>query len=508
MTQLPTPKTKESLAGYVLSALVALNLLLHLPFLLMEVFGEGDAARLALVSLQLAYHQEGPLQIFQDPIYSAPLYVALLRLGIESGLIHPANIIAWMTTASYIASAVVTAALYIFIFQLSGSNLAASGAGLLLQLNPTFWFNSIYGFPTILAIAFLLLALVLFQSGLAKTRGVVKAALAGSAFILFGAATLVKIDAFLAGVVLYLPVWQSASRREHRLIWLAAMLGLGLGSFGLYSLYTGALLSGQQAFTFYDVWNLRFPFDMTYFLSRANLEIIFRSAGVFSIPAAILASYFLAKDHKLRSALFWIATSALIVVVFWGVREGNSARHNLLPAVFVVMLLALPLATRVSARWGIILAVMCFGNYFILPPQANTTSPSGRLAANSTLLREARLGLHQTGRAISNLQEDKMALIGNGPVQPYYLFEIFRNENYAFLNAQPYPETRLSETHFLYQGKPRAFLWSYYSLPIEEIVRIIHRGYFAIIDDSRAATELEKIMNGDETRWLSIQDVH
>ncbi|HSF81642.1 MAG TPA: hypothetical protein VLA49_10435 [Anaerolineales bacterium] len=507
MKRLSALGNTKSLAGYILVALIALNLLLHLPFLLLNTFGESDAARVALVSLQLAYHQEGPQQVYQDAIYSAPFYIALVRQGLQVGLIRPANIIVWMTITSYVASAVVTAMVFVFIFNLTGSIMAASGAGVLLQLNPTFWFNSLYGFPTILAIAFLFLALIFFQTGLSKTPASLKAIMIGSAFILFLLAILMKIDVFLAGVIFCLPVWRSATKYKLRLIWLAALMGLALGSFWLYSQYTRGLLSNQLASAFYGDWNVKFPIDVGYFFSRDNLEIIFRSAGIFSLPLAAIASPFLAKDQTLRPVLTWISAAALVLVVFWGVREGNSARHNLLPDIFLVMLLALPLSTKLHIRWGVLLVLMCIGNYFVLPPQVGMVAPTGRLATNSILLQEARLNLHNRGRTIANLTEDKVAVIGEGPLQPYYLFEIFRDEDYTYINTQPDPESRIPETLFLHQGQPSSFLWSYDYLPTTEIVRLIERGYFALISDPGTATELEKTIRGGKTHWLSIENL-
>ena len=96
-------------------------------------------------------------------VYSTPLYLHIPQISLQSGLIVASDIPFWMALASLIASATVTVALYIFLYRLTKSLPVALGAALALQLNPTFWFNSVYGFATIVALALLLVSLVLFQ---------------------------------------------------------------------------------------------------------------------------------------------------------------------------------------------------------------------------------------------------------------------------------------------------------------------------------------------------------
>jgi len=72
----------------------------------------------------------------------------------------------WMAFVSLISSAVVTVAMFIFVFHLTTFVLASLGASLILQLIPVFWFSSVYGFCSVVALGFLIVSVVLFQSAL------------------------------------------------------------------------------------------------------------------------------------------------------------------------------------------------------------------------------------------------------------------------------------------------------------------------------------------------------
>jgi hypothetical protein len=490
----------------ILLGLVFLNLALHIPFSLIDTLGEQDAGRLVIASIEAAYLTSGTRYTNHEPIYSAPLYAEALRAGILSGLMSPATIIAWMTLASLLASAIATAMLYLFVLNLTQSVWAAAGAGLLLQLVPAFWFNSIYGFPTMLAISFFLVSLVMFQIGLKREEPGLRMVLFGGAFIFFLLAVLTKIDALLAAAIFCLPVWESGRPRRARVLWIGALIIAALVCLLVYALVTRSLLVEQTAPTFYRNWGSKFPLQWRHFFTLANAKILLRTAGLFSIPLGVIAFLLLVRERRYRAILFWLLMSAMPLVLFWGFRASNSARHNLIPGLFLVVLLALPLATHRRKLWSLVLALVCVANYFILAPDASTVAPSGRLFASSRLLLQSAASLHQRGRIISEFPEARIAVVGNGSAQPYYLFEIYRNGSLSLTKRQIPQNHPYTITIFDAGGQEKTYLWSYETPASVEIVKLAERGYFVLIDDPEVAMDLYRFQQM-ANRFLPISEV-
>jgi hypothetical protein len=492
MTPLSTISKKRCYPYLILAVIILFNLFIHVPFLLLDTFGEMDAARLANSSLYASFQSETPYYINPIPVFSAPLYIELLRNGIYYGWIETTNIISCMTIASFFASAAVTAMVFLFVFKLTGSILAAASSGIILQFNPTFWHSSIYGFPTILSAALFFISLLLFQSAFGDQSKSQKLILFFVSLAFFILAILVKIDSILAAAVFCLPVWILDIPRKRKIIWSAILLLVVAGCFIFYANYAGSLLSENSA-KFYGQWNQNFPVEPKLLFSTTNLEIAFKSTGLVSIPLAAAAIILLVRKNQYKTIILWLVLASLPIILFWGLRDGNSARHNLIAIIFLYMVLSLPMGSAYHRIWSLALVLMCLVNYFAFKPQANPYVQSGRLIRNSLLLKEESSILHNYGKLIAGLPERKIALAGGGPWHPFYEFEQINQNSIKSFRKEIDPITGYFTTRIGYDDDAKEFFWLYTSPTTTEMIQIVENGFFVIIDGTRAEEEIYNI---------------
>jgi hypothetical protein len=486
--------------AFVLVVLVVANLAAHAPLLITDYFGEQDAARIANDSIRAAHN--GYFYDLEAMVYSTPLYLDALRYGLQTGLISPCSVPFWMTFVSLIASAAITAALFIFVFRLTGSVLAAFGAALILQFNPTFWFNSLYGFATIVAFALFMGSLALFQSALNKSSPRFQYLLFLGAALMYIVAVMTKVDVLLASAIFCLPVWQSGRSLKSRLIWIGTLVLFSGLVFLLFNHYAAILAPHREATGQWDKWQSQFFVGFERLVSKNNLKIIVRSVGFLSVPTAFVGVVLAGWQPKWRPAIFWLVMAGLPLVLFWGVIAGNSARHHLVPSLFLCIVLALPLAMRIRWVWVSVLAIICVVNYLYYPPSPNTVSPSGRLLANVSLLKERVKELHSMGEEIARLPNEKVGIIGGGPLHPYFTFEIMRNSHYLK------HDFRANVQRFEVQkgNLVRSFILFYKTPEISEIAALANRGYFLVVVDNKVIKELGNLSEL-QGRWVPLEQL-
>jgi len=197
-----TDYLSESKIIILISIIVIFNLTIHYPFLFLDTFGEQDAARLVLNGLFANLSLSNKFYPNPEPLYSAPLYNEILRIGFMKGLINTENSITWITYTSFIASALITVLLFLFVYKMTCSLPTAAGSCIVLQFNPTFWHNSIYGFPTIVSISLILLSLVLISSNLDRSKYNFLLVLTACFFFLI--AVLIKVEIIFAATIFFI----------------------------------------------------------------------------------------------------------------------------------------------------------------------------------------------------------------------------------------------------------------------------------------------------------------
>jgi hypothetical protein len=472
----------------ILVALLAIDLGMHAPLLITGYFGEQDAARIANGSITAAYR--GGFAKSEYAVYSCPLYGDVLRFFLETGVISISDIPFWMAFVSLISSAIVTVMMFVFVFRLTISVSAALGASLILQLIPVFWFNSLYGFSSIVALAFFMVSVVLFQSALSDRLSRYTYPLLFGASILFVLAVMTKIDVLLASAIYCLPVWRSDRSLNTKLIWIGCLALFSGFVFLLHDQYAEALITTSEATAFnWDAFNSAFPAQFTTFLSRKNLAIMARAVGILNIPTALIGLALIGWRREWNSAVFWLALSGLPLALFWGMRPGNSARHNLIPGVFLCIILVLPLMMHAWRKWAWagFLCVVCLTNFFYYTPSANTVSPSGRLLFSTHLVSKKAKDLHATGKRIAHLPYGKVAIIGQGWKHPYFRFEVLRSSQLTYVKHGA------DTLEMQNENRNQSFLWLYREPEISEVVVLAERGYFLVIANKEMAEKLSHL---------------
>ena len=304
-----------------LAGLVVATLALHTFFAVTKHFGEQDAARIANDALKALY--SGSLHDPESSVYSTPLYLDALVHALRWGLVSAGLIPTCMTALSILASAGITIAVFLFARSLSRSVPIALVIVVLVQFNPAFFIFSIYGFPTLPAIALFLFSLVGFQRALEVRTRRRKVALLCLAFLLYLCAVMVKVDVILASAIFCLPVWVSSRPRRTAMIWTAALVLAALLSFGLFNLYAGHLLPATVPGT---PWSAHFGkfFAGTGALGEMSTwRPVVRAAGLLTLPLAMVATGLSARRREARALLLWVTLAVLPLILYWAILRGN-----------------------------------------------------------------------------------------------------------------------------------------------------------------------------------------
>jgi len=501
-------KTKLcSLENVIAIGLLVVHLAVHIPFLLTGHFGESDAAQIANDSIKAAYN--GVFGGLEYTVYSSPLYDGMLQRAIQSGLLQPAHIALWLALIGVAASAVATTAAYIFVLRLTGSILAGVGTAVMLQLVPPFWYSSIYGFPSIASIACLLVSVNLFDSYLARDTGYARYLLLLLGLIAYLLAVLSKLDALLTSALFVLPIARATLSLKHKALYVLALGAVSILAYLVFLNYADSLVDETHFTRSWGGINTAFPTHVGAIISRKNLNIIARAVGILSVPAA-LAGVALDGWHKeRRAAVLWLSLAALPLLLFWGSRPANSARHTLFPSIFLVMVLALPLAMYGWKKWawaGLLCAV-CLVNYVYFAPNSDSAFfTSGQLLASTRLLDDKVERLDQYGQTIAQLPYDKVAVIGYCNYHSYYRYQVLISDRLDYVShtssedATQWGKTQTLEMKNRDDQGQRLFLFQCIGPEPETFIR---EGYFVVVDDARLVDALERQpeLNG---KWISL----
>lgn len=489
-----SPKTSSSNFILIIIFLSLIHASIHIPFLITNYFGEQDAAVIANDAIRAFIH--GHDTIFGTPLFSTPLYSNVLDFLLKFHFISFSNIAFFMSVLSYVASAIITIAMFIFVFKLTRSIGAGFLASLILQLVPVFWFNSIYGFPSIVALAFLMVSIVFFQTAFHNFLSGKGYILILLAFILYVLAVLTKVDIVLASPIYCLPVWQSSLGIKKKIIWTSCLALCSVFVFYLFNQYSAALLALDNKSLLnleeWGAWNTQFHPDISSLFLRANFRVITKAVGIFSLPVAIIAILLVWWRRELRINVIWLFLSAMPTVLFWGMRAasgGNSARHNLLPAVLLCVVLVLPLCMKFWLKWAwlTVLSVLCIANYFYFPATDSSVYTSGRVMASSELLEQKVKTYHSLGQRVARLPYKKIAVVGKGWMQTYFQFEVLRSKELSYIGHDWVEMDGQKIYTFEMKGidGERLFYWVTRKPEMTTIDALADRGLFLVICDKK-----------------------
>ena len=131
--------------------------------------------------------------------------------------------------------------------------------------------------------------------------------------------------------------------------------------------------------------------------------------------------------------MFFVITP---IALFWSSISGNSARHNLIPAIFITVILAVPLVFLKKGAifsWILCLITACVFNYFWWPPVASTAKPSGRLIESAELLKTKFGRYTDQAKAVTKMPHSKIIVSAPDHLLPIFVFAPMANPDFTYV---------------------------------------------------------------------------
>ena len=437
------PSQQEKIA-LALSAFVAL--LVHWHFRL-SGFGEQDAARLAGDAIHWHENHEIFMAKVDYRLRTSPLYIRSLKFALDHGLPFRA-LPGLMNGVSVLLSSVCLVGLYLLFRRLSNPRVAAA-ATFMYALTPCFWLGSVYGMPTLPALTFWVFATLAFAraSDELNWQSPHFAGFMALALVLASIAFALKADmALSAGALLAILIFH----RRLQLKLLACAGGVVLGAFAFALLYAKRLAtpvadvldpnSPNTLSGFFNSWSARFPFRWSLLVDPKNNAPITHASGtlLFAVIVVALVYGLVSGGTRARTTLA-LAIWGLTPMLFWGLKPGNSARHNLpafAPLVLVAASFLFELANFKTARAWVLIGVL--GVIAWLDTSGpNSVTPNVNLFTATRGVEGSTSSLHARSREFALLPSPKKAIIESEYLIDYSEFEIWANATHPTPRAQP-----------------------------------------------------------------------
>jgi hypothetical protein len=406
------PPRAPALLGLMFFALAV-----HLPARMGDLYGEQDVAR--LVNSALLWTRAGlrTAALSQYQYYTSPAYIWLITLLLPGtrGALAPAAVA--LNTINLIGAVVITVPMYLLFRRIAGGRAALIGT-LCLSLMPAFWQGGLYGFPTLPAALFMVVAIWLFDRWLVGDGGPRAAAPTLVACSLcLTAAILLKADIYLTavalwGLLLYRRRW---SWRNAALLALVGAAPVAI----LYGVATALLQESPDAIVYAGTWSRTFPVLPGTTLTTARALQVVKSFGLLSLPVFALALMMLVRAREYALAALLLAW-AILPVAFWIGRYGDVARHYFQSAIPVALGIGMSFArVRIPNTWRYVtwryvaLALLATANYWAFAPSSSTAVTSGNLIRSGHLAARRVAVYHRLARAYADQDVPRTAFLGN-----------------------------------------------------------------------------------------------
>lgn len=439
------PLSRFEVAALAVGAL--LLLLVHAPFRF-PGFGEQDAARLATDAINWHFEHAIYAEKVDYRLHTSPLYIHSLKLLLDHGL-RVRSVPALMNLASLLSGSACIVGLYLLFRRLTRPAVAAA-ATTVYALTPAFWLGCSYGMPTLPSLTCWVFAVLAFAratdepSYRTRAFSAFMAACAALTMVAFS----LKADMVLSGGALFLVMLGRDRLRLRYFVSAAGVLVVGLLCSVLYSHHLAtpvANVAARVAATsdvhdFLSSWSARFPFKWSLLIDPKNNAAITHASGslLFGVILLALGHGLVAGGKRTRFAL-GAASWGLLPMLFWGLKPGNSARHNL-PALPPLVLLAVVMlfqlcADKARKAWLLIGLIALFGQ--LDATGYNSVTPSVDLLAIARQIAGSSNALHDRAREFAASPAPKKALIESEYLQSYSEFEVWAAAKAPALQLEP-----------------------------------------------------------------------
>lgn len=441
----PAPTSKPSRRELIFVAAGAVAAFIAHWCFRLSGFGEQDAARLA----GDAIHWHASRAIYMDQVdyrlRTSPLYIQSLKLALDHGL--PIRALpGLMNGASVLLSSACSVGLYFLFRRLSNAKVAAL-ATVLYGLTPCFWLGSVYGMPTLPSLTFWVFAVLAFARATdePKLNSEPFAAYLSLSLVLTCIAIALKADMALCGGALITVLLLERRARPVLLAGAGAIVIIGAAFALLYAKHLAApvvVVNPDSVNTlrgFLHEWSTRFPFQWSLLIDPKNNAPITHASGtlLFGLILIALAHGLVSGRESARRTLalsIWGWTPLL----FWGLKPGNSARHNL-PAFAPLVLLAAGFVFRLAEqkpRRAWLLAALLSGLALFDTSGPNSVTPNVNVLTATHNVEFSTSALHQRARAFAALNSPKKAIIESDYLLDYSEFEVWAAAKKPVLRAE------------------------------------------------------------------------
>jgi Dolichyl-phosphate-mannose-protein mannosyltransferase len=413
--RVPEPAASASRTAIVLLGLMLFALAVHLPARLGAVYGEPDAARLANSALLWTRAGVRSEALSQYLYYTSPGYIWLITMLLPGTLGSMAPAASALNLINLIAAAVAPVPVFLLFRRLAGDT-AALIATLFLTVVPAFWQGGLYGFPTLPAALFMVLAAWLFDRWLTGDGGRrARAATLIGCLLCLTASILLKADVYLSaialwGLLLYRGRW---SARTIALLAVVELVPIAV----LYGVARGLLQASAGALAYAGTWRRDFPAESApAFTADHGLQLV-KSFGLLTLPLFALALVLLVRSCRYRLAALLLVW-AVLPVAFWFVRPGDSARHHFQSTIPVALGVGILLA-RMRSPWRYAaLVVLAAVNYWAFRPTGSTVTANGNLFGSGRRIAHAESLDQGLARDFAERAEPRVAFLGTF-TEPY-----------------------------------------------------------------------------------------
>jgi len=388
-----------------------LSIVVHGLFVI-DGFGEPDAIRLVLQGLD--WHETGQNRLVTYTSRTSPIYLGFLKLVLDYG--YPFQQLGkLMNWGNVIVGGLTLIPLYMFWRLIVGVRSAATGT-LLYSFAPTFWLANIYGMPHLPSFTCFVLSLLLFTIGSSRRDKLGIKCFLGAVLLAILSVGL-KADIILcfgafAGVMIYRERFTGRN-----VLWVLMIVFVPL----IVTLFHARLIS--QAVPSVGEWSERFPFTLKAIQNKSNLMVLCKSSGkFFSLGIAFSLAYYLFRA-KQRRFIFLVMLWAMPPILFWGLKEGNSARHMMAGYCVLLYLLSFALVDVFKTRRSLFLAVgvLITLNYFSDEVTQSTVSPSSRIFASVREMNRGIDDLEEKSRELEALPYERKVIVGTWS-NPYIIW--------------------------------------------------------------------------------------
>lgn len=414
----------------VLVAAIA-SLAVHAHYVLPGL-GEGDAARFARIAF--IWHVLGKVSFdigYQSR--TSTLYLQLEKLALDHGL--PMRSLPTVVNSVSVAFGTATSvALYVLFRKLTTRPIAAA-ATLIYALTPGFWLGNVYGMPTVPGLFFFVVALIWFEAAARTKPDSPRLGLLGrllAATLCLALAMSLKSDLVLGGGAFVGLALTRPIQRFRFVGYGVAVVVLGtLASIGYSHLVILPVDVADTAsgglIEFFKDWNKTFAVSLDALTTDTNNATISRCVGGLLFSVIVFAHLFgLVSGGRLRKQALLSLLWGLPPILAWGIRFGNSARHNVPafpPLILFTVVVMFELCRQETRRAALLVASTMLASYCSNFSGDDSLRPQSNLLRLSEVMINYSVRNHTRARALAETPSPKLAVIV-GYADPYTEFEV------------------------------------------------------------------------------------